>query len=352
MSIPIFLSYAREDQEATSEVFGFLHQLGLDPFQDVEGLKGGEEWRNYILDKAQRSKIFLFLASACSLAKGGMIDEELEVARKRLAEDPTFRFITVRLDDAPLRDWMSPIQFLKFADPELLPKIVATANEVLAGNDLALVSVDGKAFINQRPSEVLYEAGGCSYQYSVPSISIVGDAHVSAELNSAIRGKVAETLLDMRGWVGLEPRWQTGDSMIVIQPIAADFSAKYIGLSFEHFAHFSGAAHPQHHFMTISIRRSPWSLKRFSAREEDKHKLADLVIGQLHGEEDSLWEAEQLKTSLMRFDHGAHSVMLERGVRMFFPDYVLGPYLRGCSVYDFDVPEIVELLDRDELDDQ
>lgn len=346
MTISVFVSYAREDQSFSDEIFAFLEQLGLDVFRDVDGLVGGESWHDHILRKAEEARLFIFLASSASINKPGMVQEELAIARRKLDTGGEFKFIVIRLDETTLQDWMYHRQFLEAQDVALMEKIVRATNDLIQGDESAIVGLSGKAFVNQRPNEVRYsDQTGCSYWYSIPSISIVGDRFAAAELNSAVRGRVAELVLNMKGWVAAEPRWQNENSMIVVTPIAVDVSTKYLALSFEHFAHFGSAAHGQHNFMTISLRRDPWSLKHVALRDEDRPRLIELVIAGIPTDEEMLWEHAELVESLGRFDFASHTVFLDSGVRIFFPDHVLGPYVMGPRVLDFAGEEIVSIMD-------
>ncbi len=342
MTVAIFLSYAREDRTKCDELFTFLDELGVDVFRDVDRLIGGEHWHDHILQKASASKVFIFLASASSINKSGMIQEELEVARQKLSRNESFRFLTVRLDECPLQDWMNEWQFIQSTDEHLPDKIVHSINQIVADTGLPILATGGKAFVNQNPRRTSYQTSDCDYSYAIPTISIVGDQFAASELNSAIRGRVAESILEMRGWVETNLRGEAG-SFIDITPLNVALSTKYIGLSFERVAHYAMAAHPEHHFLTINIQRQPWSLRQIGIASENRERLIELIIDELRAEDPS-WEPDVLAESLANYDFASNVNFLDDRVRIYFSDYSLGSYLVEAQERDFRTPEIRALL--------
>ena len=353
MSESVFISYAREDSEAASEVFVFFAQLGLDVFRDVEGLVGAEDWREHILGAAKRSRLFVFLASATSLSKGGMIDEELDVARAKLLLDDDFLFLTIRLDGTPLRDWMGSRQYLSWQAADLFDRVTQVVNRMLDPDNESVRRLSANVYLNARPRTVEYETDACSYRYSVPSIAIVGDRYVADEVNALIRGRIAEAVLRMRKYSEAIPiREGTMQGMIVVDLIDADVSENNVGLSFEHFTYSSGAAHPNHDFIAINIGRSPWGLVEAEVRADDLPELARLVANAVKsGESEFLWDHEQLVSALERFEYDRYTVFVDGGAKLMFPDYAIGAYVNGPSVLQTGDKRVVRLLHGNWPDD-
>lgn len=345
MTISVFVSYAREDQAISTEVFEFLNQLGLSVFRDVDRLKGGEDWRTHILSAAMQADLFIFLASTTSVGKPGMIQDELNVARSRLDAGLTMKFVAVCTDQVPLPDWMARWQFLRKEDHSLWEKLADIVSELLQLNGRRPILADGShAFINQDPATTRYETKECEFRYRIPTVSIPGDQEVAKEINNAIRGRVSERILNMRAWCGLDPNYRDGGSMIDIDLLEVELSSENIGVAFEHFAHFATAVHPQHDFLTINLRRRPWSICHLGLQPTQKDRVVELIARELRISEQDPDELVSTMTSLRNFDFGTHSMITKRGIRIFFPDYVLGAYVDGTRIEEFVDDELVALF--------
>jgi len=346
MNESVFISYSRQDAAVAEELHAFFSQLGLDVFRDVEGLNGGEDWRHRILDAAKRARAFVFLSSAASLSGRPMIEEELEIARAKLLVDGRFTFLTIRLDETDLRDWMLRIQFRRWQDEDLFTRLAATVNAMLDPASDAVTPLSRNVFLNTRPTAVEYETAACSYRYSVPSVAIVGDRHVADEVNALIRGRIAEVVLRMRGFTEGGPVEKNAmPSMIVVDLIDADVSEDNVGLSFEHFTYSSGAAHPTHDFVAINIGRSPWGLVEAHVLPADLPELSGLIADAVEAEgHEFLWERDVLVRSLQEFDYGRYTVFTATGVKLLFPDLAIGAHVNGPSILEVDDPDVLRLL--------
>jgi hypothetical protein len=309
-------------------------------------LNGAEDWRRHILDAAKRSRLFVFLSSAVSLSKGGMIDEELEVAKAKLLVDDDFLFLTIRIDDTRLRDWMLTRQYRSWQDDDLFSRLTVVVNGMLDPEAESVRQLSKNVFLNTRPRTVEYETAACSYSYEIPSVAIVGDRHVADEVNGVIRGQVAEAVLRMRGYTEGEPlREGAMQSMIVVGLIDADICDDNLGLSFEHFTSFSGAAHPNHDFIAVNVRRSPWGLVEANVRPDDLQELAGLIADAVQAEgHEFLWDRDMLISSLVEFEYDRYTVFFDGGVKLLFGDLAIGPYVNGPSILETKNPRVQQIL--------
>ncbi|MEM6900993.1 MAG: TIR domain-containing protein [Pseudomonadota bacterium] len=347
MDLNIFISYAREDIELSDRVKEVIQSLGINFFRDLEGLTGGEDWNRHILQIARESNFFVFLASASSIGKSGMIAEELEIARAKLTLNEDFTFFAVRLDDTPLPNWMTKLQYVNLEDPYCFEKLISSLNARFDNKDEPIRSVGGNAFVNLHPPSVRYETTSCDYEYTVPSFATLREPHLDRELNSLLRGKVSERILTMRGYVEPgPPTFPEVKNIIVVEPIDVLHSSRAIGFLFEHFAHFSGAAHPQHHFFTLNIRRSPWALMTPRILDESKQDFVHLIVDQLEQSE-GLWDEGDLREDLFDFEFADHMIVGDASITIAFPDYVIAPYAHGTSLVKFEDPRLFELVDLD-----
>ena len=76
-SAKVFISYAREDQDAVKDLYGRLQRIGLQPWMDAENLIVGDPWARTIDDAIQSADFFLFCISTYSVSKEGVLHQEL-----------------------------------------------------------------------------------------------------------------------------------------------------------------------------------------------------------------------------------------------------------------------------------
>ncbi len=77
----IFISYAREDEEAALKIYGDLKSRGFKPWLDKIDLLPGEHWRSAITCAIKNSSFFLALLSTSSINKKGFVQKEWVFAR-------------------------------------------------------------------------------------------------------------------------------------------------------------------------------------------------------------------------------------------------------------------------------
>lgn len=96
----IFLSYAREDITAATELYRALRSAGLNVWFDKESLQPGANWKYAISTAIRTSRYFLALLSSNSAAKRGFVQAEVRQALAILDEFPETDsyVIPVRLD--------------------------------------------------------------------------------------------------------------------------------------------------------------------------------------------------------------------------------------------------------------
>ena len=101
----VFISYAREDIEATRRIYAFLTSIEeLSPWFDKETLHPGENWRETIFSAIEDSKLFILVLSRVAFERKRFLHEEIEAALQKQASFPSDQrfIIPVRLDDCDL----------------------------------------------------------------------------------------------------------------------------------------------------------------------------------------------------------------------------------------------------------
>jgi hypothetical protein len=111
----IFLSYAREDEDAARRLKAGLERHGCSVWYDRERLKPGGNWHNHLQDEVKgRSSLFLSVISRTTeSAPSGYFHQERNWASERQAmfsEGEEF-YIPVIIDDSPLASKREPRSF-------------------------------------------------------------------------------------------------------------------------------------------------------------------------------------------------------------------------------------------------
>jgi TIR domain/SIR2-like domain len=97
----IFISYAREDEQAAQRLYSELKQRGVEPWLDKESLLPGQIWRDEISKAIRNSRYFIAILSSNSVERRGYVQKELKEALDildKLSQSKIF-VIPVRLDE-------------------------------------------------------------------------------------------------------------------------------------------------------------------------------------------------------------------------------------------------------------
>jgi hypothetical protein len=102
----VFISYAREDEDAAEFLYQELRVAGVAPWIDKEHLIGGQRWREAIAREIRDSDYFVALLSSAALDKRGFVQQEIRIALEVMETVPAGRIylIPVRLEACEPRD--------------------------------------------------------------------------------------------------------------------------------------------------------------------------------------------------------------------------------------------------------
>src|SRR5262245_16818582 len=117
MSKPqIFLSYAKQDREKVTELYGKLRDVGYQPWLDYLDIRPGETWKDSIRRAIQKSNFFLACLSHSSVVKGGYLQSEIKYALELKNEKlPTDIFlIPVKLEEVEMPEQLADIQWVEY----------------------------------------------------------------------------------------------------------------------------------------------------------------------------------------------------------------------------------------------
>jgi tetratricopeptide (TPR) repeat protein len=116
----VFLSYAREDQAQVKVIYQKLYDAGFKPWMDQMDILPGEDWELAIKNAIRRSDFFVACMSPNSVAKRGVLREELSAAlalwKKKLPED--IYLIPIRLAECDVPDDLAQFHWVDFFQPD------------------------------------------------------------------------------------------------------------------------------------------------------------------------------------------------------------------------------------------
>ncbi|MCP4547317.1 MAG: toll/interleukin-1 receptor domain-containing protein [bacterium] len=111
----VFISYAREDNEAAVRAVLRLESRGIRPWYDKRSILPGQDWRHAVRQAVGQCRVFLALMSSRSIDKQGYVQKELRLALGMLDEFPpdSIYLIPARLDDCqPTHERLNAIQWV------------------------------------------------------------------------------------------------------------------------------------------------------------------------------------------------------------------------------------------------
>jgi len=100
----VFISYAREDSEASERLYNDLKNAGLIPWRDKDVIKPGQNWKIAIRKGIKSSRYFIPLFSSKSVDKIGYVQKEFKYAIDNYDQFPEsdIYIIPTRLDDCDI----------------------------------------------------------------------------------------------------------------------------------------------------------------------------------------------------------------------------------------------------------
>lgn len=150
--LKVFLAHASEDKDAVRTLYGWLRQVGAEPWLDEENLVPGNDWIEEVRRALQTTDVAAICLSRASLRRTGFVQSEIKVALDRLESeyDKGFRVIPVRLDDSKIPSGLRAWQSVDLFRPDAYEKFLSALQHVARSRDrVELKAVDPAP----RPSE-------------------------------------------------------------------------------------------------------------------------------------------------------------------------------------------------------
>ncbi|WP_022694493.1 TIR domain-containing protein [Ponticaulis koreensis] len=323
-----FLSYAREDANHCDYVQRFFNDLRIENFRDTHKIAPSQNWHDVITAEVKTCNLFVFLASANSTEKPGTIQHELELARARLMLDPNFRFLAIRCDDSDLKEWMYDVQYVSINDPNFFEKLSDALNSHPSISERAIEPVNSGIFLNAATPPVIYSDESCEFEYDLPALYFVGNAHLSNEVNLTIKGNIAQRVLEMRSLCPEKITELSTKNQIVVKLKSIEKSEHYISFTFIHHTYFEGAAHGNNDFLILNFGLTPFRRLYFTPHADQISRLKNFVADRLSNNP-NCYERRQLLEGLDGLDWSKIISATHSGISIHFGDYSVAPYSAG-----------------------
>jgi len=127
----LFLSYAREDEEAVKKLYQRLARSGFKPWMDQKDILPGEQWKPAIQKAVREADFFLACLSNHSVNKRGFIQKEIRDAldawQEKLESD--VYLIPVRLEDCDTPDSLRSFQWVSLFEKDGWAKLILAIQE-------------------------------------------------------------------------------------------------------------------------------------------------------------------------------------------------------------------------------
>lgn len=266
MSLKIFLSYAKEDQNRALEYYDLLLQEGVIPWMDVKCILPGQNWEMEVDKAISDANIIILLLSKQSVNKRGFVQREVNDAIERLRyRQPTDIYvIPLLLEQCDVPDYIATrLQYVDLSSSGAWDQVRASL--ILAAKQQSIHLAKG---INSGPFRVFTDkledqwAGvpGHDIKIEYPRFESVSHPIFAKELTLLFGGRATRALIESRrnpwnqspdlfpeigGFASMNGRW---DEFRIVH--ATD---QFLSLVYKVGWYGAGAAHPNSYFQTYNF---------------------------------------------------------------------------------------------------
>lgn len=266
MSLKVFLSYAKEDQDRALKYYDWLVQEGATPWIDVKHLLPGQNWEAEIEKAFSDANVVILLLSKSSVNKRGFVQREANDAIERLRyKQPTDIYvIPLLLEACEVPSHIAKrLQYIDLTAAGAWDQVKASLKvaaeqqsvEVSRGVPAGPFSVFTERLQEQWEA---YPGHDISIEYPrFVSVPLPGPAE---ELSSFFRGRAAQARIESRqkSWEQDPKRFDYVDGGTVMNSRWDGFgivhaTERLLSLTYEVGTYGAGAAHPNSYFETFNF---------------------------------------------------------------------------------------------------
>jgi len=373
MSLKVFVSYAKEDQELALKYYDLLLQEGAIPWMDVKRLLPGQNWEAEIDKAFSDANVVVLLLSKQSVSKRGFVQREANDAIERLKfKQPTDIYvIPLLLEPCDVPSYIAErLQYVDLSTPGAWEQVRASLK--LAAEQQSIELTQG---ITAGPFRVFTDkiedqwkgAPGHDIKIEYPRFESTSHAGFAKELTAFFWGRGMRALVESRqkpwdqspelfpeidGFTAMNGRWD-GFGIVHASP-------QFLSLAYEVGWYGAGTAHPNFYFETYNFsmqeRLQLLNLEDFFSEASSAIKriselcIADLSrdywsrTGEKPDERQLKWFSDGAGPDLKNF--GAFTVSADHFTFLFAPyqvsSYAMGRWSANVSFYD-----LLEMLKPD-----
>jgi hypothetical protein len=375
VSLKVFVSYAKEDQDLALKYYDLFLQEGAAPWMDVKHLLPGQNWEAEIEKAFSDANVVVLLLSKRSVNKRGFVQREANDAIERLRyKQPTDIYvIPLLLEPCDVPSHIAGrLQYVDLSTAGAWGQVQASLKIAAEQQSIELTKgLDAGPFrvFTDRLEEQWQGAPGHDIKIEYPRFESTSLPDIAKELTVFFSGRAARTLIESRqnpwdqspdlfpkidGFTAMNGRW---DSFGVIHS-----TSRLLSLTYEVGWYGAGAAHPNAHFETynfaIQDRLHLLSLENFFKDESAAIKrISELCIAALGREYWSRMGEMPDDDQLKWFQNGAgpdvenfsaFTVSADHFTFLFAP-YQVSSYAMGRWSVDVSFYDLLDALQVDGL---
>lgn len=168
-------------------MFRVLDGFKVDTWLDRNRLVGGDVWLPAINDEIATRDHFFFIATPESLARKGVLEEELRLIHLRLLYDSNCRLIPVFRDVSILPNWM-----LQHQGVQVNGDLERSIYDIVCASNQDFNRGAGEVYYNPVYKRVRRVHEASVIEYDLPAVFLAGQLELSDDVNRAIEGRVIE----------------------------------------------------------------------------------------------------------------------------------------------------------------
>jgi len=374
MSVKVFLSYAREDENRVGNLYDMLDKEGLNPWMDKRDILGGEDWERSIWRALQDSDFFLLCLSENSVNKRGFLRREIKRAQEewegKLQDD--IYFIPLRLDACDPPDQIKDrFHWIDMFEEDGFDSLIQSIQVGAKRRNLEWMRKPERTKGSAQIVQANYSEerdGAIPYSIDIEYPRVEGpDEEWISEINRRLQGlatsklhhyrkRYLRSLHDEELGAELGP---SGFNEVSFSQSVGIFDQNLLSVAFNVSWYGAGAAHSNSHTLTRNFQTEPtFSLELndlFHSEAEYLPRLSEICIRELtkqaedYGSDDydhNLMEDERNRKGVAPEEENFESFYLSPdGLHILFDKYQVGPGAWGCREVEIPYDDLGDVID-------
>lgn len=365
MTLKVFISYAREDQDHALRYYEMLLREGVAPWIDVKDLLPGQSWEPEISRALGDANVVVLLLSPRSVSKRGFVQREANEAIDRLRyKQPTDIYVVPLLlepCDVPsqIAQRLQYVDLTKEGSWEQVRAALRLAAEQQSIQIERGVPIGPFLLFEERLKERWEGLPGHEIDIAFPRFESTSKAAAARELSALFLGRASATLIRER-----QKPWDQSPELFTDRHPASALNGRWenygvvhatstlLSLTYDVGWYGAGAAHPNSYFETFTFafmdRTVQLDLSEFFANPTvAEQRISELCIASLSreywertGEKPDDGQAEWFRKGAgPDIDNfSAFTVSADRFTFLFAPyqvsSYAMGRWSADVSFYD------------------